>query len=191
MELVLLLLLCGVAFYVLHSLILHYRLRKYAQQTSSIHPDRFRRLCEALESGERKRIQSEMAALGHAILFNDETVQQSVKALPPPQTDDSLVIYPYAFASHCADNFRSAEDLLGALENAAKQYGTVAFKDDPDDPYELSLEYNVDKKAYNCMYSGGDGETREWLTRDETLALLDRFIVDVEEEEELDNDLVT
>ncbi len=183
----------GLTFYGLHTLVLRYRLRALARPTPAA--TAFSDLCQALEKGDRKQIQAELAALGHYVVFHEEAGNtEPLKALPPPQQlNDGLVLYPYAFASLCAEHFNSAEDLLAALEVAAKQYGTVAFKEDPDDRYELSLEYNAAKKAFNCMYAGGDSETREWLTRDEPLALLGRFIVDTDDEEHapLDNDLVT
>lgn len=105
--------------------------------------------------------------------------EQSIELKSAPNS--VLPLQVYTFATNCIPLFDDADSLLNALEIVTKQYGSVVFKEHPDDFSELSFGYNLQKQRFECVYSSSHNDpwltrTNEWLNREETLTFLDKIM---------------
>ncbi len=81
-----------------------------------------------------------------------------------------LPFYLYTYFSHIQQHYQSSETLLEALEQAAKRYGTIYFKECSDKLCELIIRYEKEvTHSFNYYYFCGKMrqlsryEVLEWI----------------------------
>lgn len=151
--------------YLTHVLLLNYRIRRQKKEI----------LEDMVANDNIEYLKAVLENRGYKIHREEQSIE--IKNAP----DSVLPLQVYTFATSCIPLFDDADSLLNALEVMTKQYGSVVFKEHPDDSSELSLGYNSQKQNFECVYSSSHNDpwltrTNEWLNRDETLTFLDKVI---------------